>query len=104
MRFARTHVLVFFLMAVSPSFAQQTSTTVQRDPQAVAILQRSFAAMGANSLPTAVDVAAAFAVTKVRFLINMLRHFELRKEKGKRDCQGNYFTTTFPVMWVWTPQ
>ena len=51
MRLPRTFVLAFiFLSFAFPLFAQQTATTVQRDPQALAALQRSVAAMG-RSVP-----------------------------------------------------
>lgn len=46
MRFARMHVLTFFsLLLAFPVFAQQTAKTVQRDPQALAVLAQALATM-----------------------------------------------------------
>lgn len=64
MRFARTFVPAFlFVLLTLPAFPQQTAiATVQRDPQAVAIVQQSVAAM-ASAPPT--DSSATGTVTIV---------------------------------------
>jgi len=62
----RTYVAVFFLVLTVPAFAQQAATalqsSVQRDPQAVALVQQSVAAM-ASTLPS--DSSATGIVTIV---------------------------------------
>ncbi|HYY73085.1 MAG TPA: hypothetical protein VE778_05780 [Candidatus Bathyarchaeia archaeon] len=61
MRFARTYVLAFLsLLLAFPVFGQQATSTVQRDLQAVAVLQASVRAMG-GSIPS--DSTATGTVT-----------------------------------------
>lgn len=65
MRFARTYVLAFlsFLLAF-PLFAQQTTTTVQRDPQALTVLTKAVnAAGGATALAAVQDFNASGTIT-----------------------------------------
>lgn len=65
MPFARTFVLAFFsLLAVFPTLAQQASTPVQRDPQAIAILTQSLNAAGGILAVSAIqDVTATGTIT-----------------------------------------
>jgi hypothetical protein len=61
MRFVRTCVVIPLSVVLAiPAFPQQTGTTAQRDPQAVALLQQSVAAM-ASTAPA--DSSATGSVT-----------------------------------------
>src|SRR6266571_7930838 len=51
-------LLVFALLSQC-AFAQQTATTVQRDSQAVAALQRALAALGGTSKPMPSSIVAS---------------------------------------------
>jgi|SRR5579859_5973933 len=64
MRFARTYVLAFScLFLVFPLFAQQTATTIQRDPQAINLLAQSLAAAGGPVISTIQDFTATGTIT-----------------------------------------
>lgn len=65
MRFTRTFLFLLVLLVISVSLlAQQTTTTLQRDPQALAILSQVLsAAGGANALTAIQDFTASGQVT-----------------------------------------
>ena len=62
MRFPRFAFLALFALIAQFASAQQTATTVQRDPQALSALQQSIAAMG-NTAPS--DSTATGTITTV---------------------------------------
>jgi hypothetical protein len=91
MRLSRTHVAVFLSFVLTiPAFPQQTATTVQRDPQAVTVLNQSIAAMGGSVPADSVATGTVTIIAGSRIDMGTIRILTRGSDQTSEQIQSQY--------------